>query len=77
MTEQTNALPLWAIILVGVLLLGQGTWLFLDARGRSRYPWLWGIWGLIQCPTPFVVYLFVVRKAGARLLSKLRGNENE
>lgn len=58
-----DQLPLWAWIAIPLLLLGQSTWLFMDARKRSaKYPWFWGIWGIIQVPTPFIVYLFAVRK---------------
>ncbi|UKS25710.1 sigmaY antisigma factor component [Paenibacillus sp. HWE-109] len=58
-----DALPLWAWISLAILLLSQSTWLFVDARKRSaRYPWFWGIWGIIQMPTPLIIYLFAVRK---------------
>ncbi|MDF2927387.1 MAG: hypothetical protein K0R57_6301 [Paenibacillaceae bacterium] len=52
------------LVLVALMpvLLAQGLYLFIDARKRGRYPWLWGLWGLIQAPTPLVVYLIVVRK---------------
>ncbi|MCY9696347.1 sigmaY antisigma factor component [Paenibacillus alginolyticus] len=58
-----DKLPLWAWIGLSLLLLAQSTWLFLDARKRNaKYPWFWGIWGLIQAPAPSIVYLFAVRK---------------
>lgn len=50
------------LLLLIAILLTQGTWLFMDARKYSRYPWLWGLWGLIQAPVPSVVYLLVVRR---------------
>ncbi|MCL6458620.1 MAG: sigmaY antisigma factor component [Gorillibacterium sp.] len=47
-------------VLLFAILFSQGTWLFLDARKRGANPWVWGLWGCIQCPTPLVVYwLFV------------------
>jgi hypothetical protein len=55
------------IVLVVAILLVQGTWLFIDARKHSRWPWFWGLWGLIQAPVPTVVYLFTVRKLGRHL----------
>ncbi|THF81656.1 sigmaY antisigma factor component [Cohnella fermenti] len=45
-----------------LILLGQSTWLYTDARGRSRYPWFWAIWGLIQCPMPLIFYWLIVRR---------------
>ncbi|CAM3398721.1 hypothetical protein PALU110988_20440 [Paenibacillus lupini] len=44
-----------------LLLLCQSTWLYTDSRHRSRYPWLWAIWGLIQFPMPLIFYWFIVR----------------
>ncbi|MFD0715943.1 transcriptional regulator [Paenibacillus sp. GCM10027626] len=53
--------PLWAIILFIVvyviLAVAQSTWLFIDARKHGRFPWFWGIWGLIHIPMPTIVYL--------------------
>jgi hypothetical protein len=61
-TTHIATLPLYQWMLVGLLLLSQSIWLFRDAQKRSAYPWLWGLWGLIQFPTPLVVYLIIVRK---------------
>ncbi|WP_438448495.1 transcriptional regulator [Gorillibacterium sp. sgz5001074] len=44
------------------VLLAQSTYLFIDARKRDRYPWFWGLWGLIQAPMPILLYLLLVRK---------------
>lgn len=54
------------VVLLIAVLLTQGTWLFMDARQRSRYPWFWGLWGLISAPVPTIVYLLVVRKVWRR-----------
>lgn len=51
--------PLW-LMLIGILLLLQGTWIFQDARKRGRFPWLWGLWGITGFPTPLIIYWFVV-----------------
>jgi hypothetical protein len=53
------------IIVFGIaipLLLVQAAWIFLDARKRKekRY-WLWGLFGLINCPQSIIVYLVVTR----------------
>ncbi|GIP35447.1 sigmaY antisigma factor component [Paenibacillus sp. J2TS4] len=66
--------PLPVLILMIVLLLVQSTWLFLDARKRDSYPWLWGIWGLISLPLPSIMYLIFVRK----IFRRTRGrNDND
>lgn len=72
MKTQFNAsdLPIWAWILLALLMLGQSSWIFRDAQKRGLFPWFWGLWGLIQCPTPLVVYYFVVirRKKNKNIL---------
>lgn len=52
------------IVLAAVIpiLLAQATYLFIDARKRETYPWLWGLWGLVHAPLPLIVYLIFVRK---------------
>jgi hypothetical protein len=58
-----TSLSTWeTVLLVAPLLLGQGTWLFLDARKRGARPWLWGLYGLIQFPCPLLLYYFIVIK---------------
>lgn len=54
-----------ALLLVAIL-LAQGIWLFVDARGRNRWMWLWGLWGLMQFPMPIIAYLIFVRKIWRR-----------
>ncbi|PAD19749.1 transcriptional regulator [Terribacillus saccharophilus] len=51
------------IILVIPILLAQGIWLYVDAKRRGTYAWAWGIVGLIQFPTPLLLYyVFIIRK---------------
>jgi len=58
--DELKDIPLWAIILFSVIYVPlaviQATWLFLDARKHKRFPWFWGIWGLINIPMPSIVY---------------------
>ncbi|MBB6447000.1 transcriptional regulator [Bacillus benzoevorans] len=42
------------------VLLTQSILLFIDAKKKGSYPWFWGIWGLIQVPTPTLCYLLFV-----------------
>jgi hypothetical protein len=60
-TDATQTLPAWAFAAIALVLLTQSTFLFLDARRRGSFPWLWGLWGLIQFPIPLLVYWIVVR----------------
>ncbi|WP_308636069.1 hypothetical protein [Paenibacillus silvisoli] len=57
-------MPMWKIaVIIGaaILLLCQSSWLFTDAKKHSRYPWFWGLWGLIQFPMPLLLYWLIVR----------------
>lgn len=45
-----------------LILLAQGTFLFIDAKKRDRLAWGWGIVGLIQAPMPLICYYFFVIK---------------
>lgn len=48
--------------IAGPLLLVQAAWIFSDARKREeKYYWLWGLFGLINCPQSLIVYLVVTR----------------
>jgi hypothetical protein len=53
-----------------LLLLTQSMLLFLDAKKKGSYPWLWGIWGLIQLPMPTLFYLLFVVWPYKRRLKK-------
>lgn len=50
----------YMIVLIVVGVLVQSTFLFIDAKKKNSFPWFWGIWGLIQLPTPTVFYLLFV-----------------
>ncbi|MCJ8009259.1 transcriptional regulator [Lederbergia wuyishanensis] len=51
----------WIAILLAVpILLAQSTLLFIDAKKKGAFAWLWGIWGLIQFPGPTIFYYFIV-----------------
>lgn len=41
-------------------MLTQSLLLFRDAQKKGVYPWLWGLWGLIQLPMPTIFYYFFV-----------------
>jgi hypothetical protein len=53
-----------------LLLLTQSMLLFVDAKKKGSYPWLWGIWGLIQIPMPTLFYLLFVVWPYKRRLKK-------
>ncbi|GIQ64757.1 negative regulatory protein YxlD [Paenibacillus cisolokensis] len=52
----------WVWLVIAPIMLTQSTWLFIDARKRKRYPWFWGLWGLIQFPLPLLFYWLLVRR---------------
>lgn len=68
MNEVSETPPLWVIILAVVLVLIQGTWLFLDARkrGLGKWSWFWGIWGSTTVPMPLLLYWFIVIRKNRR-----------
>lgn len=70
MIDELSKLPLPLWILIAILLLAQGTWLFIDARKHTRYYWFWGLWGLIYFPLPLILYALIVRKMHRRLFQK-------
>ena len=50
------------LLYISPLLFAQSIFLFLHAKKKGANAWFWGIWGLIQTPTPLLFYyLFVVR----------------
>jgi len=59
--DSTAAVPWWGWMLIGALLLTQGTWIFLDARKRGARAWFWGFVGLVSCPGSLLLYWLVVR----------------
>ncbi|BBH24678.1 hypothetical protein Back11_60230 [Paenibacillus baekrokdamisoli] len=62
-----DPLKLMICILVGIILMCQSSWLFLNASQYSpRYRWFWAIWGMIQFPLPLLFYWLFVRKDGLK-----------
>lgn len=56
-------MPAWSLVLLCVLLLTQGIFLFLDGRKRGiRGYWAWALWGCLSFPLPSVLYLLLARK---------------
>lgn len=54
-----NNLEWYFLILIGLILLAQSVFLFIDARKNGFNQWMWGILGLIQAPVPLIFYLIV------------------
>ncbi|MGN7455289.1 transcriptional regulator [Paenibacillus pasadenensis] len=54
--EALSAFPLYGWVLIFAALFAQSTWLFVHATRHGRNRWFWGLWGLIQVPTPLLVY---------------------
>ena len=61
MSSATTTLPVWAWILIALVLLGQAAWIYRDAALRGERKFLWGLFGLVNCPSSLIVYLLVTR----------------
>lgn len=69
--NELQDIPLWLWILIAVLLMLQGTFLFRDARRRGRKAWFWGLWAITTVPSPVLVYILVVILPERRRRKKL------
>ncbi len=54
-------IPLYLWVVLIVLLLAQGCWIFWDASKRGENKWLWGLFRLLNIPSNLIVYLIVTR----------------
>jgi len=61
MNSELMIVPYWVWIMIAIVLLIQGTWIFNDAGKRGMNRWLWGLLGLMNTPTNLIVYLIVSR----------------
>ncbi|XID95902.1 hypothetical protein ACF3MZ_15920 [Paenibacillaceae bacterium WGS1546] len=57
--NELSSVEWWVWLCLGMLLFFQSSALFLHARSKGRRAWLWGLWGMIQVPTPTLAYLIV------------------
>jgi len=62
MQGNLSELTWWQWVLIAVLLLGQGIFIFQDAQKRGAKAWLWGLYGLTSVPTALLVYWFCVMR---------------
>ncbi len=61
MARELAELPVILWVLLGAVLLVQGSWMYYDAKKRKEFPWIWGIFGLLNTPTNLLIYLVVTR----------------
>lgn len=54
-------MPIYAWVILAVVLILQASWIFQDASNRRENKWLWGIYGLTSFPSSLIVYLLVTR----------------
>ncbi|WP_139367598.1 transcriptional regulator [Bacillus alkalicellulosilyticus] len=59
------------LLLVLPVMLIQSILLFIDAKKKSRFPWFWGLWGLIQFPLPTLFYLLLVVRPYKKRLKQM------
>ncbi|MDQ0209306.1 hypothetical protein J2S05_004147 [Alkalicoccobacillus murimartini] len=67
--DELSSIPLFLRIVIALILICQGSWMFWDARKRGHKAWLWGFLGLIQFPMYLIIYLIFVRKICKRKVS--------
>lgn len=73
-----STFPAILLFLLGALVVAQATWIFRDARRRGEgYAWLWGLFGLINVPSSFIVYILVTRHGNARCTGCLKSIPRE
>lgn len=56
------------IILVILILVAQGSWIFYDASKRGESKWLWGFFGLLNAPSSLIIYLLVTRRFTSQII---------
>ncbi|MBM7614289.1 zinc ribbon domain-containing protein [Alkaliphilus hydrothermalis] len=56
--DDTN--PLFWIIIFLILII-QGSWIFNDASKRGENKWIWGLFGCLNVPTSLLIYILVTR----------------
>ncbi|MYL32791.1 sigma-Y antisigma factor component [Pontibacillus yanchengensis] len=54
-----DELPIWGWVLVGIILLTQSSFLFIQAKKKGKNQWLWGLIGIIQVPVPLIIFLLL------------------
>lgn len=47
-------------LMLSPIMLTQSILLFIDAKKKGSYAWIWGIWGLLQFPLPTIFYYLLV-----------------
>ena len=60
--EMTQVQLLIFFLVIILIPLVQGAWVFYDARKRKeKFYWLWGIFALLNTPGNLIMYLLVTR----------------
>ncbi|RKD75140.1 hypothetical protein ATL39_0836 [Sinobaca qinghaiensis] len=59
--NELQEIPIWLYILIFFFLFAQSTFLFIHSRRNGRLRWFWGIWGMLNVPTPLVVYIIYIK----------------
>jgi bacteriorhodopsin len=78
MNRDLSIIPIWAWIVLAVVLLTQSVWVFNDASKRGMNQWLWGVFALLNTPTNLIVYLIVSRSVlGSRKCAACRKRYNK
>ncbi|QQK81483.1 transcriptional regulator [Salicibibacter cibi] len=58
--SELQEIPIWAFFLIFLGLFAQSTFLFIHSRRNGHLRWFWGIWGMLNLPTPLIVYVLYI-----------------
>jgi len=62
MEGKFTKVPKCIYVVLGLLLVIQGVWIFMDASKRGLNKWLWGPIGFLNVPLSFIAYVFVTKR---------------
>lgn len=60
--EKCPKIPKCVYVVLAVLLVIQGTWIFIDSKKRGLNEWFWGPIGFLSLPFGLIVYLIATKR---------------
>ncbi len=61
-------LNIFSIMAIAFIMLCQASWIFYDAAKRHENKWLWGLFGLMNCPSSLIIYLLITRRFNRQVI---------
>lgn len=59
--SELQEISIWALVLMFLSLFAQSLFLFIHSRRNGHLHWFWGIWGMLNLPTPLIVYIIYIK----------------